>query len=114
MQIRIYEKITMAPKGDRDPNRHPCSSFIVKLVNGDRVTKVFENDQFDHHWTTIRGKRDEYLKEAMDFASNLAKTLGACEIVGVELTKKEQEIADLEASIARDQKRLSELRKKVF
>lgn len=113
MQIRVYETVSQRPNGDRDTRVHSSSEFRVVLVNGDRRTTVFQNDQFDRHWTSINGTRDEYLRNAMAAASELAKTLGTCEIVGVEITNREKEIADLEVSIERDQARLKKLKARI-
>lgn len=114
MQIRIYETVDQRPNGDRDPQRHPSSKFEVYLVSGERRTLVFKNDQFDPFYVSIKGTRDQYLSEAMKFARELSQTLGSCEIVGVELTKEEKEIAELEVSIRRDIDRLNKLKKKVL
>lgn len=114
MQIRIYETVSQKPNGDRDPHTHPCSAFEVVLVNGDRRSTIFKNDQFDPWWTHINGTREQYLAEATKAAEDMAKTLGSCEIVGVQLTKREKEITDLEASIKRDQEKLAKLKKQVM
>jgi hypothetical protein len=109
MQIRVYEEVTQKPNGDRDTRTHPCSAFKVVLVNGDRRTTIFKNNQFDPWWTHINGTRTEYLNAAMKAAEDMAKTLGGCEIVGIELTKHEQEILNLQESIKRDQQKLDKM-----
>lgn len=114
MQIRVYEKVSMMPNGDRDTRTHPSSAFKVVLVNGDRRTTIFTNDQFDHWWTHINGTREEYLAQAMDAAESMAKTLGACEIVGVNLTKKEVRLEELEKIIHDAQHELLTLKREIM
>ncbi len=112
MQIRVYETVSQMPNGDRDTQRHPCSKFEVVLVNGDKRSTIFKNDQFDGNWVSIIGSREAYLKEAMDKAEEFALTMGACEIVGVNATKHEKEIMDLEHKIKLDQAHLAELKRR--
>lgn len=114
MQIRVYETVTMRPNGDRDPGRHPCSSFDVVLVNGERKFCFFHIDQFNNFNCSIDGTRLSHLKHAMDAADAMARVIGTVEIVGIEVTKLEKEMMDLESSIKRDQIRLNELRRKVL
>lgn len=114
MQIRVYEEVTQEPRGDRDPQRHDCSAFSVYLVNGSKRSLIFSNNQFDPNWTTINGSRNEYLREAMKAAETFAETLGGCEIVGVELTKHEVRVKQLEKEIKERQIELDKLRKQVL
>lgn len=113
MEIRVYERVTMRPRGDRDTRTHPSSAFEVVLVNGDRRSTVYRNDQFDHWWTSINGTREEYLNKAMDAAESLAETLGACEIVGVNATKDEVRAEELRRKIAKDTEELRKLEEKL-
>lgn len=114
MQIRVYEKVSQCPMGDRDTKLHPSSAFTVVLVNGDRRTTIFSNNQYDHWWTSIQGTREEYLQEAMKAAEDMAKTLGACEIVGVNLTKKEVRVEELENIIQKAQDELLALKREIM
>lgn len=79
MKIVIREKVTQQPNGDRDPHRHPSSAFDVILINGDKESVVFGNDQFDPWWTCIKGTRAGHLKEAQTKATEFGETLG-CEV----------------------------------
>lgn len=110
MQLRVYETISQHPRGDRDTKLHPSSAFKVVLVGvTGRRTTIFSNDQYDPWWTTINGTREQYLNEAMKAAENMAKTLGAAEIVGVQITRHEVEANELRERIAKDTERLAEL-----
>lgn len=112
MQVRVYEKVSQKPNGDRDTNTHPSSEFWVDVVNGKARTTVFKNNQFDSYWTSINGSRKTYLDEAMKFAKDFAVTLGGVEVVGVEDTVTEAKILELEASIAASTAELKRLKEK--
>jgi hypothetical protein len=114
MQIRIYETVSQKPNGDRATKLSPSSSFEVVLINGENRSTIFKNNQFNSFWTYVEGTREQYLAEAMKAAEDMAKTLGGCEIVGVQFTKREKEITDLEASIKRDQEKLQNLKKLIL
>lgn len=103
----------MMPNGDRDPSTHPSSAFKVVLINGDRKTTIFENNQYDGHWSSIQGTRDDYLAEAMKHANSMAETLGGAEILGVAFTKLETRAEELRANIKRDTKELAEIEAKI-
>lgn len=113
MQIKIYEKVSMMPNGDRDTRTHPSSAFKVVLINGDRKTTIFKNDQYDGFSSSIQGTRDGYLHEANEAANSLAETLGGAEILGVAFTKLEMRAEELRANIKRDTQELAEIERKI-
>lgn len=111
-QIKVYETVTQQPNGDRDVLRHPSSAFEVYLVKDNKRFRVFKNNQFDRFHCHISGTRLEYLNEAMKHAEELALVLDGCEIVGVDLTKDEKRMMELEAEISRLTSELNLLKRK--
>jgi len=79
MHIEIREKVDQQPNGDRDTQRHDSSSFFVVLVNGDKSTIAFQNNQFDAFHCQINGTRAGYLHEAQAWATDFGETIG-CEV----------------------------------
>lgn len=73
---------------------------------------IFENDQYDSVDGSIMGTREAYLQEAMNKADELAVVLGAAEIVGIEATRLEKQMMDLEKIIKESQFELDELKRR--
>lgn len=108
MKIEIHETVSQQPNGDRDTRRHQSSAFKVVLINGDKKSTLFSNDQFNSFHCHIDGTRQSYLNEAQKKALEIGETIG-CE-VNIIPTMAPTEIDMLEKRIAADQKRLKELK----
>jgi len=79
MKIEIHETVSQQPNGDRDTRRHPSSAFKVVLINGDKKSTLFSNDQFDSFHCHISGTRQGHLNEAQKKALEIGETMG-CEV----------------------------------
>lgn len=111
LHVRIEEKVEMRPNGDRDTSRHPCSSFEVYLVRGSKKSLVYANTQYNSHWVSIEGTREEFLGKAEKAAKEIGSVIGDCDIIGVMLTNKEREIFELEEQIKENRAKIEKLKK---
>lgn len=103
MRIEIHEHVTQRPNGDRDPNRHPCHGFEVVVINGDKQSVLYSNDQYDPNWRNIQGTRTKYLDMAQKKAVEFSDTLhcGAI-LIPTLLPSKKQELRDKIARYAKE------------